>query len=70
MIYGLKQHFTGGGSFHPPPGPQARKNIPGPIGLRDWMTNTGIIQLTEEFEFPAKTVFANNSMIIDLRLRF
>ena len=30
----------------------------------------GIIQLTEEFEFPAKTVFANNSMIIDLRLRF
>ena len=29
-----------------------------------------IIQLTEEFEFPAKTVFANDSMIIDLRLRF
>ena len=28
----------------------------------------GISQLTEEFEFPAKTVFANNSMIIDLRL--
>ena len=28
-----------------------------------------IIQLTEEFECPAKTVFANNSMIIDLRLR-
>ena len=28
----------------------------------------GIIQLTEEFEFPAKTVLANNSMIIDLRL--
>ena len=30
----------------------------------------GIIQLTEEFEFPTKTVFANNLMIIDLRLRF
>ena len=29
-----------------------------------------IIQLTKEFEFPAKTVFANNFMIIDLRLRF
>ena len=28
------------------------------------------IQLTEEFEYPAKTGFANNSMIIDLRLRF
>ena len=32
--------------------------------------NAGIIQLTNEFEFPAKTGFANNSMIIDLRLRF
>ena len=30
----------------------------------------GIIQLTEEFEFPAKIAFANKSMIIDLRLRF
>ena len=26
-----------------------------------------MIQLTGEFEFPAITVFANNSMIIDLR---
>ena len=31
---------------------------------------TGMIQLTEEFEFPAKIVFAFNSMIINLRLRF
>ena len=30
----------------------------------------GKFQVTEEFEFPAKTVLANNSMIIDLRLRF
>ena len=30
------------------------------------MVSDGIIKLTEEFEFPAKTVFANNSMIIDL----
>ena len=30
----------------------------------------GIIQLTEQFEFPGKSIFANNSMIIDLRLRF
>ena len=29
-----------------------------------------IIQLKKEFEFPAKSVFANNSMIIDLKLRF
>ena len=34
------------------------------------LDTASIIQLTEEFEFPAKTVFANNSMIIDLRLRF
>ena len=27
-----------------------------------------IIQLIEKFEFPAITVFANNSMIIDLHL--
>jgi len=27
-----------------------------------------IIKLTGQFEFPAKTVFVNNSMIIDLRL--
>ena len=33
-------------------------------------TTAGIIQQTEELEFLAKTVFANNSMIIDLRLRF
>ena len=33
MIYGIKQHFTGGDLFIPP-GPQARKNIPGPIGLK------------------------------------
>ena len=33
MIYGIKQHFTGGASFHSP-SPQARKNIPGPIGLK------------------------------------
>ena len=33
-------------------------------------STAGIIQLTEEFEFPVKTVSANNSMIIDLRLRF
>ncbi len=30
----------------------------------------GIIQQTEEFEFPTKTVFANNFTIIDLRLGF
>ena len=28
------------------------------------------VQVTKEFEFPAKTVFANNSMFIDFRLRF
>ena len=28
------------------------------------------IQLTKEFEFPAKTVFGINSMIIDLKVRF
>ena len=35
------------------------------------MTGTaGLFQLTEEFEFPTKIVFANNSMVIDLTLRF
>ena len=36
----------------------------------DLFRTAGIIQLTEEFEFAAKNVFANNSMIIDLSLRF
>ena len=38
--------------------------------LKKIIFTTGIIQLTKEFEFPAKTVFVNNLMIIDLRLRF
>ena len=33
-------------------------------------TAASIMQLTEEFEFPAKTVFANDSMNTNLRIRF
>ena len=33
-------------------------------------STAGIIQLTKEFEFPAKTVLANNLINIDLWLRF
>ena len=35
-----------------------------------YLCTASIIQLTKEFEYPAKTVFANNSMIIDMRFRF
>jgi len=37
------------------------------------LTGTGTvekIQVTQKFEFPAKTVFEDNSTIIDLRARF
>ena len=34
------------------------------------MGTAGAIQVSQEFEFPAKIVFANILMIIDLRLRF
>ena len=37
------------------------------IHFRKIILTVGIIQLTEEFEFPAKTVFENILMIIDLR---
>ena len=38
--------------------------------FRKALFTAGIIQLTKVIEFPANTVFANNMMIIDLRLRF
>ena len=39
--------------------------------IKRWQNTAGMIQLTEEFEFPAQTVFANNSnLIIDLKIRF
>ena len=47
-----------------------QKNVKRKENITEKMATTGIIQLTKEFEFPAKTVFANNSMITDLRLKF
>ena len=42
-----------------------------PLGnYKSCYDTASIIQLTKKFEFPAKTAFANNSMIIDLRLKF
>ena len=50
----------------------AAQGYPGNTGQaqRRILLTVSTIQLTEEFEFPAKTVFANNLMIIDLRLGF
>ena len=49
MIYGVKQHFKGGGIFNPPSVLKRVKNIPVPIGLTWTKCNFRTFEVDESF---------------------